>query len=187
MKLMQIEADHQAFMDLIEQAGGEITPENEALIDAMFEEIKTNVAVKTDGYCNMIAHLKTRSALFKEREEIFAKTRKAIDNAEDRLRERLKEFGLENKYLSCSEEVPGQKKKKPGAKIETPGGWVVSVQNAGGKRAMTLDEKYKDVPDEFLIYEEPKIDKAKVREALEAGRELPFATLEPQGITLIIK
>lgn len=187
MKLLQLEADHRALMDLLEDTGGELTPENEAAIDAMIEEIKQNAAEKAEGICNFIAHLKAKAAMFKEREEIFEKSRHALENAEKRIRTRLKETGMTLGLLTCSEPIPGSKKKKPGAKIETPGGWIVSVQNAGGVRALTVDEEYPDVPDEYLEYKPPTIDKAKVRAALEAGKTLPFAKLEPQGVNLIIK
>ncbi len=187
MKLLEIQADQQAFLDLIDEAGGEITPENEVAINAMIEEIKANVAEKADSLCNFLAHLDAREAMYKERKEIFAKSEQTAKNTSKRVRDRFKEVGIANGWLSCSEPIPGQKKKKPGAKIETTSGWVVSVQNSGGVRALTIDESYKDIPEEYLIWEEPKIDKAKVRAALEAGQELPFAKLEPQGVTLIIK
>lgn len=187
MTLLAIQADHAALLELLEETAGEITPENEAAIDTMIEELKSNIAEKADGYCNLLAHMKARAAMYQERKEVFQKSQKAMENSHDRLREKLKAFGITTGLLTCSEEIPGSKKKKPGNKIETTSGWVVSVQPAGGKRALIVDETFPDVPEEFLVYEAPKIDKDKVRKALEAGQTLPFAHLEPQGINLIIK
>lgn len=186
VKLLEIQGEYAALLELLEQSGGEISPENEATIDAFINEIKSNVAEKTDAYCNLIAHMKARAAMMKERKEIFAKSEKSLTNGVDRLRERLKIFGMETKLLTCSEDVPGSRKKKPGNKIETSGGWVVSVQKAGGKRALTIDENA-DIPDEYLIYLPPVVNEQAVRAALEEGKSLPFAKLEEQGVTLIIK
>ncbi len=173
-------------MDLLEQCGGELTPENEQAIDAMILEIKENAVEKTQNICNMLAHMKARAAMFKEREEIFNKSRKSVENAAERIRERLKEFGIETGLLTCSEDVPGSKKKKPGNKIETKD-WTVSVQNAGGKQALTLDEAYPDIPEEYLTYLPPVINKEAVRAAMEEGKTLPFAKLEPKGVNLVIR
>lgn len=185
MKLMQIEADQKAFLDLIDEAGGEITPENEAAIDAMIDELKTNVAEKADSLCNFIAHLESREAMFKERKEIFAKSAKAAANAADRVRDRFKDVALANGWISLSTPIPGQKKKKPGAKIETTGGWVVSAQYAG-KSKLLIDETM-EIPEKYLIYEEPKINTKKIDEDLASGVVLPFAKYDDRTIALMIK
>ena len=57
------------------------------------------------------------------------------------------------------------------------------IQKNGGKRALTIDGK---VPKEYqkTIIEN---DTDKIRQALESGKKLPFAHLEPQSESLRIK
>lgn len=187
MTLQQLAGEFEALDALLDESGGEITEANEAAIDAFLKEMEANVAEKADSYCEYLAWLKARVAVLKEREENIKKDRNANENKMERLRERLKEFGVSNGLLTCSTEIEGTKKKEPGKKIETKSGWVISVQKSGGKRALTVDETFPDVPEEYLIYKAPEIDREKVRAALVAGVVLPFAKLEEQGTTLVIK
>ena len=58
-----------------------------------------------------------------------------------------------------------------------------NIQKNGGKQALTIDG---DVPNEYTkTVIENNTDK--IRQALEAGKELPFAHLEPRGESLRIK
>lgn len=187
MKLLEIEKDYAALLALLEETGGEITPENETALDELFVEMQKNVTEKADGYCVLIKALETRSAALKEREEIFATDRRVTDRRVDWLRDRLKEFGINSGLLTCSEEIEGSKKKKPGQKIETvPHGFKVGIQFAG-KRRIEVDEDNPNIPDEYLIYEMPKIDKKKIEAALASGVELPFARYADRTISLTIK
>lgn len=185
--LLDVAAEFEALSALLDESGGEITSENEAFFDELFKEFAGNEAVKVDGYCNLIQRLESEGVVAKARKENFAKLQKTRENAVENLRDRLKQYGLTTERLTCSVEVEGSKKKAPGRKIETTGGWVVSVQPAGGTQAIIIDETYPEVEEEFLIYAPPTIDKKKVREALDAGRKLPFASLAERGINLIIK
>ena len=58
-----------------------------------------------------------------------------------------------------------------------------SIVGNGGKQALTIDG---NVPEEYtkIIIEN---DTDKIRADLEAGKELPFAHLEPRGESLRIK
>ncbi len=58
-----------------------------------------------------------------------------------------------------------------------------NIAKNGGKQALTIDRK---VPKEYTktIIEN---DTDKIRQALEEGKELPFARLEPRGESLRIK
>ncbi len=52
---------------------------------------------------------------------------------------------------------------------------------------VVLDEAYiENIPEEYLRYKEPEVDRAKIKEAIQNGEELEFAHLE-QGETLRIR
>ena len=59
----------------------------------------------------------------------------------------------------------------------------LSVAKNGGLRPLKITG---EVSDSFMILE-PKPDMKRIREALEEGRELDFATLEERGVHLCIK
>lgn len=188
MTLLEIESDYRALGELLESSGGELLPEHEEIVDALFKEIEQNEAEKVDGYCEFLNRLASELAVAKAREEQFAMARRSRARAIENLKERLKEYGLRTQKLTCSEDIPSpaRKKKKPGNKIETKSGWVVSVQNAGGLQTLTVDESA-DIPDAFLTYLPPVVNNAAIRKALDEGEVLYFAKLEERGINLIIK
>ena len=61
--------------------------------------------------------------------------------------------------------------------------FTFNIAKNGGKQALTIDG---DVPEEYTktVIEN---DTEKIRADLEAGKELPFAHLEPRGESLRIK
>lgn len=186
MKLLDVQADYLALDELLDQTGGEITEENEAAFEALFKEIVGNAAEKLDGYCNLIASLERRSAALKEREEIFSMDRKVTDRKADSLRERMKIFGITTGLLTLSQKVEGKKTPVPGRKIETlPSGYKIGIQTAG-KAALYVDETM-DIPDEYLTYLPPVVNKEAIRAALDAGQTLPFAAYKEKSISLTIK
>jgi hypothetical protein len=185
--LLDVRADYQALSDLLDQTDGEITEENEPIIEALFEEIKQNVADKVDGYCGLLSRLESEKALAKSRKDQFAAAEKAKTRAIEFLESRLLDFGLTTQLLTCAAEVPGKKAKAPGKKIETTSGWTVGVQRNGGQSPLIIDEEFPEVDEEYLKYLPPVIDKEKVRAALEAGTKLPFASLGDRGVRLVIR
>ena len=60
--LYAISDDIAALGALLEETGGELTPENEAAFVAFEAEITSNLNGKVDGYCALIAEIDARAA-----------------------------------------------------------------------------------------------------------------------------
>ncbi len=187
MKLLDVIDRFKEIDSRLESSAGEVTPEIEAIQSEVIKWMEENEEEACDGVCCLIKHLETRVAGLKEREEIFRADRKATEGRSEFWRNVIKEYGLRSGQLTCSEEVEGQKKKKPGNKIETaPHGFKISVQYAG-KAKLVIDEDFPDVPEEFLTYLPPIINKEAVVKALDEGQDLPFAHYEERTKSLVIK
>lgn len=183
--LFKLTGDQQAFLELWEEVGDELTPEQEAAFDALFTGLTDDVAGCYERQCNLRAFLKARASVSQSREEAFAKARKADENAVKRIEATLFKLGLDNKWLTPTE---GKGKEAiAGKKIECPS-WTVSVQRNGGVKPMEVDTGYpiEQVPEQFTAR---VIDKEKVREYLELDTDasLPFAKLLERGLSLRIK
>lgn len=70
-----------------------------------------------------------------------------------------------------------QAQKLSGEKKLVCGTFTTSIQN--NPPSVVLDvESIKDIPEVFIKYAEPEVDKAKIKEELSKGVELSFAHLE---------
>jgi hypothetical protein len=105
---------------------------------------------------------------------------KKIKEEKQRLDERQKMFENRANYLKQNLYLAMKKINKPKFNTDL---FSFNIQKNGGKQALTIDG---DVPEEYkkIIKEN---DNEKIRADLEAGKELPFAHLEPRGESLRIK
>lgn len=171
-KLFDIGEDLMALSDLLDESGGEITPENEPIFDAFFAELQNDQALKLDGYVGLIKTIEGEAAVAKATAEQFQMKARTRENSVKRLKDRIKLF-MENT----------RQQKATSAK-----GFVLAIQNNGGKTPLDIDESTRpeSVPEKFQRVT-VTIDADKVREALEAGEELSFARLQPRGSHLRIR
>ena len=170
-RLYDITEDLRALEDLLVETGGDISdPEVASAVDAWFSELQTDLEGKVDGYAALIRMMETRAEVRKTEAKRMADLQRADENAAHRLKSRLQE------HL----DVLGI------ARVDTPH-FTVSVQNAGGKVKLDVHDE-EAVPQEFqrerTIIE---LDKEAIREALEAGREVPGAVLMERGRVLRIR
>lgn len=191
--LYQITDDVLALDRLLDEAGGELTPETEAAIDAFFAEAQENVEEKLDAYCQLITRLESEAAVARSRKENFAKIQQVRENAAEHLRGQIKAFGIKTGLLTTSTTTTnekGKEKKIPGKKITTSSGYEIGIQYSGptfGKLELIpgqeIDEEFKMQPPP----PPPVPDKEAITEYLVAGGSLPFAKLLPRTITIKIK
>lgn len=171
--LYTIGADVQALVAILDECDGDPSKagEGEAALMAWMESLESEQAAKLDSYIAYLATLDMEAAEAKRVADEFTAKRKAREARADQLRVRL---------LAYLEQT-----KQP--RVTTASGRVVSIVNNGGALPMHLTETDGEkLPAEFqAVVIVP--DKAAIRAALEAGRELDFACLLPRGKRLGIK
>lgn len=85
LSLYDLTSEHRLICDAIEEAGGEITPEIEAML-AINEE---NFLTKAEGYAEMIAKYAQMAENAKARKAQLDKVQKIAENAVKRMKERI--------------------------------------------------------------------------------------------------
>lgn len=150
--------------DLMEN--GEL--EDEVLIGA-FDCAKEDLADKLEGYCKFIKNLESDISGLKAEEERLNARRKTMENTVTRCKEAMK-FALN---------TAGEKKIACGT-------FTVSVQN--NAPSVVLDEQYlENIPEEYLVPQEPKIDKKKIKADIDAGKNLEGIAHLETGVSLRIR
>ena len=85
LSLYELTSEHRLICDAIEEAGGEITPEIEAML-AINEE---NFLTKAEGYAEMIAKYAQMAENAKARKAQCERVQKIAENAVKRIKERI--------------------------------------------------------------------------------------------------
>lgn len=172
-RLFDIGADLQAWHNLLDETGGDISdPAVAAAIEAWFAEVARDEAVKLDGYCNLIKLLDSEAAVARAEAEEYAKRAQVRENRVKWLKNRMKD------YLTATGRT----------KAQTATGRTVAVQKNGGKLPLAIDAAAtpETVPVEYVRVVQ-SINTEAVRAALEAGQELAFAKLMPADYHLRIR
>lgn len=138
------------FLAQLEETG-EADPE---LIKGALEVAREDLAYKLEDYCKVIKNFESDIAGLKEEEARLKAKRQTLQNTIDRMKDAMK-FALEaanEKKLPC-------------------GTFTVAIQN--NPESVVMDEQYlENIPEEYLKFKEPEIDKAKLKEHLKAGINL---------------
>lgn len=85
LSLYELTSEHRLICDAIEEAGGEITPEIEAML-AINEE---NFLTKANGYCEIIAKYAQMAEMAKARKAQLDTVQKVAENTVKRMKERI--------------------------------------------------------------------------------------------------
>jgi len=163
--LYEISEELAALDDALTESGGEFDADGE--LEKWFATVHTARDEKLDGYCKLIRNLTAR-ALARETESRRLTDRAAVDRAAiARLKDRLLLFFGAHGYTKLNAGI-----------------WTLSVARNGGKLPLLVPDP-EVVPEEFTNLV-PVIDRARIREYLERGNELPFARLGERGFNLRI-
>lgn len=156
-----------AYLQLLEMAQD---PEIEPSIFAdTLEAVEGDLEVKAEGYAIVDSELQTRIDGVEREIERLNGWLASMKNNKRRLREALMQALT----------VTGK------TKLETEH-FRIGIARNGGKQPMTISAPIEEIPEAYII-REPKVNTAAVREALEQGKELPFARLEERGQHLSIR
>ena len=138
---------------------------DEQMILDTLESIEGDIEDKADNYAYIIDEIKNDVNACKTEKTRLEKRQKVLENRENRLKN----------YLSDVMRNTGKTNFK--TQLHT-----FRIQKNGGKRALTIDG---EVPKDYtkIVIEN---DTDKIRQALESGKELSFAHLEPQSESLRI-
>lgn len=149
--LYSISAEQLRINELLEESGGELTPEIEEAL--MINE--NNFLVKAEGYIESIARYKSMAQAAAERIKQLQAFKKTAENIEKRLKERL-QYGM--RVMERDTVEIGLHK--------------VSLRSS---TAVNITEEA-HIPAEYIIVE-TKVDKDAVKRALKEGIAIPGAEL----------
>ena len=160
MKLYELTGQ---YLELEEMAAnGEI--DEQTFMDTI-ESITEDIKSKADGYARVIRNLEANVEAYKNEEERLYSKRKTLENNIKRMKSNLQ-------HCMC---VTGEKKFKTE---------LFSFNVKKNPKKLVVD-KIEDVPEDFLIMQEPKVDSKALKEFIEKN-EVSYAHLE-QGESLVIR
>lgn len=170
--LFEIGEDLSGFDDLLFETGGDVSdPDVEKILDGWFEELQTNLKEKVDNYAAFIKEKEALAEVRRQAARDITELARVDENTASRLKDRLKDFLIVKNI-----------KKVESARYTT--GW----RNNGGKLPLSIDEDVdpKELPERFqkVTYE---VDTSAVREALDAGEDVEFASYGERGTHLSIR
>ena len=149
MTLYELTAEYQQLLDLAEDPD---IPE-EALADSL-EALGMDIEDKADGYAKVIAQLNADAAALKAEIDRLTARKRTIERNVDRMKESLKSAMI----------LTGK------TKFKTE---LFSFNVQKNPVTVVLDEQYiENIPEEYLIPQDPKVDKQKLKDDLKAGRDL---------------
>ena len=136
-----------AILDCVDVETGEVFDE------AKFDSLSLERDVKIENICCWIKNLKAEAEALKAEKESFAKRQKAAENKMESLK----------KYIAGYLD---------GAKFES------AKVKVSFRRSETLEiDNMAFIPDEYLRFKEPEIDKAALKAALKEGRYFDGVTI----------
>lgn len=154
MTLYQLQEEYRLLLELAEDP----EVDTEIIADTL-EALGGDIEEKAIGYGKVIKELESDAERLKAEEARLNERRKRIENNVFYMKQKL-QLGME---------AVGKKK------IETD---LFTFRIQKNPASVVMDETYiENLPEEYLIPQSPKVDRAKIREDLKAGKELEFAHL----------
>ena len=135
--------------------------EDETVEDAVLEDAFTNLTDdlkdKFENCCKYIKNLDSDIAGLKEEEKRIKAKRQALENGKERLKA----------LMLRAQKASGEKKLQCGT--------FTTTLQANPERVVMDEPLIENIPEEYLKYKEPEIDKTKLKEHLKAG-------IAPEGL-----
>lgn len=148
----ELEKGFQTLWDLLEDE----TVEDAVLEDA-FANLTDDLKDKFENCCKYIKNLDSDIAGLKEEEKRIKAKRQALENGKERLKA----------LMLRAQKVSGEKKLQCGT--------FTTTLQANPERVVMDEPLIENIPEEYLKYKEPEIDKTKLKEHLKAG-------IAPEGL-----
>lgn len=149
MTLYELTDEYRTLLELAEDP--EVDPET--LADT-FEALGGEIEYKADGYARVMKQLEADAAALKAEEKRLCVRRTVCENNMKRMKQ----------ALQSAMEATGKTKFKTD---------LFSFGIQKNPAAVVIDEQYiENIPEEYLIPQDPKIDKQKMKDDLKAGKDL---------------
>lgn len=161
--IFQISQDYIQLANVLEDNGGEITPEIESQLAITNEQLQT----KGVNYALVIRQLDGESSII----EAEIKRLQAIKKAKDSSVTRLKNT------LRSAMELFG---------IESIKGDLISISLRKGSKSVLIDDDAA-IPEKYEVKQDRKFDKTKLSNDLKCGLSIPGASLKEGDKSIIIK
>lgn len=150
--LYDLTGDYAKFAEYMEQV--ELEPEMQEALEDALNNLGEDIEIKLENYAKIIKNFESDIAGLKAEEERLAKKRKAMENSIKNMKQRMTEAMIRTGKVDIKGEL-----------------FKFKVQ--ANPPAVVMDVNYiEDVPEKYLIAQDPKIDKKKLAEDLKAGVEL---------------
>lgn len=150
--LYDLTGDYIKFAEYMEQV--ELEPEMQEALEDALNNLDEDIEIKLENYAKIIKNFESDIAGLKAEEERLAKKRKAMENSIKHMKERMTIAMQQTGKLDIKGEL-----------------FKFKVQ--ANPPAVVMDVNYiEDVPEKYLIAQDPKIDKKKLAEDLKAGVDL---------------
>lgn len=157
------------FSDIAEQ--GELTEEQEQMLKEALDNLKEDIEYKLDGYCKVIANFKADIEAIKAEKKRLDDKQKVLENRVDKMKEAIKMA-----ILAVKPDEP---------KIKTP---LFSLSVKNNPEAVVMDVEGVDlIPEAYLKFKLPEIDKTKLKEDIKAGKDLSGIAHLERTQSVIIK
>jgi len=125
----------------------------EVLADTM-EAIEGEIEIKADGYARIIRQMEADAAALKAEADRITNRRRVIENNIRTMKNRLEDAMIATGKVKFKTEL-----------------FSFGIQKNPAR--VVLDEQYiENLPEEYLIAQDPKVDTAKIKEDLKAGKDL---------------
>lgn len=149
MTLYELTNDYQNLLEMAEDP--DIDPV--VLADTM-EAIEGEIEIKADGYARIIRQMEADAAALKAEADRITNRRRVIENNIRTMKNRLEDAMIATGKVKFKTEL-----------------FSFGIQKNPAR--VVLDEQYiENLPAEYLIAQDPKVDTAKIKEDLKAGKDL---------------
>lgn len=142
--------------------------DEQTILDTL-ESIEGEIEDKADNYARIIKNLSAEAEMVKAEADRLDRRRKSLEARANWLK----------RILKANMEFIGKTKFKTAL-------FSFSISKNGGTQPMTITENLGEIPNKYLIQQDPLINKEAIRELLKE-KEVDWARLEPYGTHLNIR
>ena len=161
--LYELTSDYLELLNLLEDPDGD----PQAIEDTL-EGLEYEIELKADGYAKILAQLDADASAADAEIKRLQTRKKRMRNSRDRLK----------KALAGAMIATGKRK----IKTEL---FSFSIRKTPAR--VVIDEQYENLPEKYLIPQDPKIDKNKIKDDIKAGKDLSGIAHLEQDETVSIR
>lgn len=149
MTILELSSEYMALLSMLEDPDAD-----EEIINDTLEAIDGELEVKADGYARVMRQMDADATAIKAEEERLYRRRKALEDRSAWLKRRLQMVMEQTGKTKFRTEL-----------------FSFGIQK--NPASVVIDEQHlENIPEEYLIKQDPKIDRNKMKEDLKAGKDL---------------